>query len=114
VRDAVIEPRLACSQIQNRGDHHTSLQAGGPSPHKHIAKKNPNHTWLGQRVQAVAPPPRKGPPAENEVGFLARGLSYSPRLPKAVASVVFADFVPLTVAGQRWLRTIFPGHDPEA
>jgi hypothetical protein len=23
---------------------------------------------------------------------------------------VFADFVPLTVAGQRWLRTIFPGH----
>ncbi len=25
-------------------------------------------------------------------------------------SVVFADFVPLTVAGQRWSYTIFPGH----
>jgi hypothetical protein len=25
--------------------------------------------------------------------------------------VVFADFVPLTVAGQRWSCTIFPGHD---
>ena len=72
--------------------------------------KNPNHGWLGQRIKAVAPPPRKGLAAESGVGFLACDSSYSLRLPKANASVVFADFVSLTVAGQRWLRTIFPSH----
>ena len=30
--------------------------------------------------------------------------------PREHPSVVFADFVPLTVAGQRWLLTIFPAH----
>src|SRR5262252_9003449 len=31
--------------------------------------------------------------------------------PSQEASVVSADFDPLTVAGQRWLCIIFPGHD---
>jgi hypothetical protein len=42
-------------------------------------------------------------------------LLYSPTLcvfPRPTASVVFADFVPLTVAGQRWFYTSFPGHRP--
>ena len=30
--------------------------------------------------------------------------------PRYHTSVAFADFVPLTVAGQRWLQTIFPAH----
>jgi hypothetical protein len=42
------------------------------------------------------------------------GLRHYPTLctfPRQDASVVFADFDPLTVAGQRWIHTIFPGHD---
>ena len=43
----------------------------------------------------------------KQVSWLAAS-AYSLRLPKAFASVAIADFVPLTVAGQRWLCTIFP------
>ena len=43
----------------------------------------------------------------GQVSWLA-ATTYSLRLPEAVAPVAVADFVPLTVAGQRWFRTIFP------
>ena len=45
------------------------------------------------------------------------GSRHSPTLctfPREQPSVVFADFDPLTVAGQRWIYTIFPGHDRRA
>ena len=41
------------------------------------------------------------------------GSRHSPTLcafPRYNTSVALADFVPLTVAGQRWLPTIFPAH----
>jgi hypothetical protein len=48
--------------------------------------------------------------SKNPAGLLARGNAYSLRLPKTFrqVSVDHADFVPLTVAGQRWIYTIFP------
>jgi hypothetical protein len=45
----------------------------------------------------------------KQVSWLAAS-TYSLRLPKALTSVANADFVPLTVAGQRWICTIFPDH----
>jgi len=38
------------------------------------------------------------------------GMARFRPFPRWEASVVSADFVPLTVAGQRWLYTSFPGH----
>jgi hypothetical protein len=57
------------------------------------------------------PLPRKALPVKKtkQVSWLAVH-TYSLRLPESSTSVAIADFVPLTVAGQRWLYTIFPDH----
>ena len=81
--------------------------------HQHFAcikKPNRGRSGAGYR-QTAGTFPAKGPLSgkAGQVSWLA-AWAYSLHLPKACASVVIADFVPLTVAGQRWRRTIFPGH----
>jgi hypothetical protein len=64
---------------------------------------------VGNRLTAPALSPSKGFSSQTtkQVSWLA-ACTYSLRLPKAFASVAITDFVPLTVAGQRWSCTIFP------
>jgi hypothetical protein len=65
----------------------------------------------GDMIPAPAPSPSKGFSSQKtkQVSWLAAS-AYSLRLPKAFVSVAHADFVPLTVAGQRGVCTLFPNH----
>jgi hypothetical protein len=74
---------------------------------KGIKKTQPPR--VGDRIPALAPSPSKSSSSQTtkQVSWLAAS-TYSLRLPKSIVSVAIADFVPLTVAGQRWSCTIFP------
>ena len=89
-----------------RGEGVSHPHGKGSSTHE----KTPTRNGQGQPTLAAAPFPRKDVSAPCRAGLLARGISTLCTFPRPGASVVSADFVPLTVAGQRWLRTIFPGH----
>ena len=72
--------------------------------------KKPNLKGLGIEYLHWPLLPRKAHPVKNQAGSWLAASAYSLRLPKSIASVAIADFVPLTVAGQRWSCTIFPDH----
>jgi hypothetical protein len=78
-------------------------QWGWPSRHKKTQPREVGRGICPRALSLERPFQSKNPP-----GLLACGTaSYLP-LPKTLVSVDHTDFVPLTVAGQRWIYTIFP------
>jgi hypothetical protein len=83
------------------------------SDNRQETEKPPNRLRVGVKhhSDATGTLPLERLPRRNPGRY--PGSRHTPTLcafPRAHPSVVFADFVPLTVAGQRWYCTSFPAH----
>jgi hypothetical protein len=97
-------PRSAAPRFAARRSGRSRLRAGGP-PALRASSGRQRRRARGERWQRRGKMPFKLP--------IRPGFRHPPTLcafPRCHTSVALADFVPLTVAGQRWLGTIFPAH----
>ena len=99
--------RRAWEELRCGGDEQKASDSGQGTE----KKPQPQEVGVKHHDNATGTLPLERLPSRKPSRF--PGSRHVPTLcafPRQDASVVSADFVPLTVAGQRWLPTIFPAH----